>query len=309
MSTCAPSAAVELPIRTKGPVRSKFQFRGRNQGKRRPIRFVVQQSRRFKDWVKCVQYHKQSRLHPSPWDGTPYGPRTSEAILAQSHTLLGLYHGPWADNVLCYPFLVSDQSDALEEVTKALEYWTSGHSHFSSSRAEALDRLRGIRPDDHWGPDIIYKAFKDLDLIFFLGVLTGCTRLRWETANHWLMRPVGGLITMACTSHESREIWNPETGMMERFPVEWIRLNSNEHFLNLSRISGIEDSWYEMWGSLLHEMVHAYLHATTMPRSDTHWQSHRVHFHRCLNAVNGMCRSSGLEFIGLFEPQQELTRY
>ena len=43
-----------------------------------------------------------------------------------------------------------------------------------------LNRFFNTPPNDNWGPDIVFKAFADLDLLFFLGELRGYVYLRWS---------------------------------------------------------------------------------------------------------------------------------
>ena len=58
-----------------------------------------------------------------------------------------------------------------------------------------------------------------------------------------------------------------------------------------------------MWGSLLHEMVHAYLNIYSQHQFSTSihkYDSHGEHFQRCLIAVNGRAEREGLGLEGAF---------
>lgn len=60
------------------------------------------------------------------------------------------------------------------------------------SRADAaLHRIGFALGLSDWGPDLIIKAFRDLDLAFFRGTLTGKTMVNWATDQEF-DRPVRG---------------------------------------------------------------------------------------------------------------------
>lgn len=50
---------------------------------------------------------------------------------------------------------------------------------------DALERLQAGIGLDPWGPDLIVKAFKDLDRAFFKGTLMGNVRVIWKCREDW----------------------------------------------------------------------------------------------------------------------------
>lgn len=50
----------------------------------------------------------------------------------------------------------------------------------SSKEEDAIKRLRKGLKVKKWGPDLIIKAFQDLDTLFFRGVLVGNCLVRWR---------------------------------------------------------------------------------------------------------------------------------
>ena len=50
----------------------------------------------------------------------------------------------------------------------------------SSKEADAVKRLRKSLKIKDWGPDLIIKAFQDLDTLFFRGVLVGNCLVKWR---------------------------------------------------------------------------------------------------------------------------------
>lgn len=58
----------------------------------------------------------------------------------------------------------------------------------SSYEREAIYRLSdAMRAADRhpWGPDLVIKAFLDLDLVFFRGALRGYVRISWKDREHF----------------------------------------------------------------------------------------------------------------------------
>lgn len=50
----------------------------------------------------------------------------------------------------------------------------------SPKEADAIIRLRKSLKMKNWGPDLIIKAFEDLDTVFFRGCLVGNCLLKWR---------------------------------------------------------------------------------------------------------------------------------
>lgn len=66
------------------------------------------------------------------------------------------------------------------KATNDLCNWLNHFHEPDASSMAALERLKNglqLRP---WGPDLVIKAFKDLDIAFFKGTLLGNVRVRWK---------------------------------------------------------------------------------------------------------------------------------
>ena len=46
--------------------------------------------------------------------------------------------------------------------------------------SDAIERVRDCLRIQDWGPDLIIKAFRDLDTVFFMGRLVGNCLIRWR---------------------------------------------------------------------------------------------------------------------------------
>ena len=106
----------------------------------------------------------------------------------------------------------------------------------SQSEAAAIHRLQtGIRGCERhsWGPDLVIKAFLDLDKIFFCSRLRDIVRVVWKRN---LNRPG---MAGSCMKDSS----NPNSGRRE------IWLNADEIILYRG-----SPPFAEMWATLLHEM-------------------------------------------------------
>ena len=252
-------------------------------------------------------------LAPDPYTGTQYpqGSRHLEKIWA----------GPSPEDVInkarSRPFAFCN----LEQATMHLEdLWDSSlPSQLTKLKEQevrqAIQRLRHIPRLQSWGPDIVYKAFDDLDLALFGGALRGGCKLRWTDSasfaeDHPDCEPMSGYAT---TCHE---LVSPDAVALpheEVEPIHWmekpyycyISLNATSHFLEPMDTRD-RTRWDEMWGTLLHEMVHAYLrvtinsHARVFEWTDPQ-REHGVHFQRCLRAINARAEDLELGVGGIFE--------
>ncbi|MCJ1400833.1 hypothetical protein MMC11_004041 [Xylographa trunciseda] len=180
---------------------------------------------------------------------------------------------------------------------------------------EAIRRLQHIPKLVSWGPDIIYKAFDDLDLVLFGGALRGGCKLRWTdtatfVADNPDLEPMDGWGVTCNERISPRSVALPHETAESIHAHYWpsrscIHLNARKHFLEPIKVED-RSRWDEMWGSLLHEMVHAYLRLTIMPtRRDFEWADpqgiHGKHFQRCIRAINARAEALGLGIGGLFE--------
>ena len=87
----------------------------------------------------------------------------------------------------------------------------------------------------------------------------------------------------------------------------YIYLDTTRHFLR--PILGQDRSrWDEMWGTLLHEMVHAYLRVSINPHyRNFEWTDpqgiHGRHSQRCIRAINAHAEELGLGIGGVFQEE------
>lgn len=103
------------------------------------------------------------------------------------------------------------------------------------SEPDALKRLQ-TGTSTRWGPDLIIKAFKDLDRAFFKGTLMGNVRVVWKGHEDWDRRSPGD---------DARGIT-----MMVRHAQCTIFLNAGEVLCD----GEVQDVYRGMWRTLLHEM-------------------------------------------------------
>ena len=221
--------------------------------------------------------------HPSIFDGTPYP--VSHDILERT------YRGPSDEEAL---LTLNDNNTRLNR----------GHAKATFEREwlwvetpeimAAIARLQTLRTLPHWGPDIVFKAFNDIDIAFFDGWVGNYARLRWSTKEEESLQHSWGL-------HKWR--WGPLTDI-ESDPCTYsceIILNSDLIFANNPSQPGNTD-WEEMWGTLIHEMVHVYLQVGGYSFA-RNWlwgdadRDHGEHFQRTLTAINHTMQVVGLQGI------------
>ena len=128
------------------------------------------------------------------------------------------------------------------QATNELCDWLDHYKEPDASSLAALERLRdGIRLDP-WGPDLVIKAFKDLDLAFFKGTLLGNVRVKWMCRTEWLKT-----IDPRCDS-PMEVVGYTQPGPHAQCAIA---LNAHHHLLNAHRTP---NPFREMWRTLLHEM-------------------------------------------------------
>ena len=104
---------------------------------------------------------------------------------------------------------------------------------------EALMRLRTARWNPNWGPDVIIKAAKDLDLAFFDGRLRGSVAVRWS---HTWSVPAN---LYGCVFKRYGVMWpgvGPELGLC------LVHLYADQ-------ILYAANPCEQMWQTMLHEMI------------------------------------------------------
>lgn len=123
------------------------------------------------------------------------------------------------------------------------------HNHVTRrvppSELVAIDSLRttvdAVEKRMDFGPDLAVKAFVDLDVLFFGGQLRNHVRVQWVRASDHASFARG------------RECWGVAIYLRKRGKC-LIKLNADLHLLQ----SRDEDPLRTMFGTLLHEMCHAY---------------------------------------------------
>lgn len=104
----------------------------------------------------------------------------------------------------------------------------------SNAECRALSRLDAALDDahgNHWGPDLIIKAFCDLDTVFFNGRLRGHVCIAWRAASEMGSTLYGG------------------TNYLSQGKCQ-IGLNAEGIILDLSSSKAFK----QMWSTMLHEM-------------------------------------------------------
>lgn len=239
--------------------------------------------------------YEQSCLPPSLETGTGTAYPNTTSLSA----LLTLHNGP--DNASIIENMPRDKT-VLEDVTAFLEGTLSPTMCTPAARA-ALERLQPWFVDSEvrkgWGPDIIFKAFDDLDEALFHGRLRGRCQVQWKSEEELQTMFPEVRHIWGTTVPKRRRVKDPITCDYCQVFSAHIYLNSTKHFLGpLSTHvdeEGVEckrTRWENMWGTLLHEMCHAYLRLRTWEGYRDHMWSegpdhgHGSHFKRCLKAVN-----------------------
>ena len=180
-----------------------------------------------------------------------------------------------------------------EEVTIKLEqFLRPSVSHVSMEVRAALRRLNvlsSVQRYDDWGADVIYKAFKDVDTIFFNGMLRYRVRIVWRSADGMVAQQPNSDRDMSNTagicSEEKKHL-----NMMTPGDEDTVTALGYAKMIFLEPFQG-NTKWDNMWGVLLHEMVHAYLHTQTSEHAQIWLESdknkhHGEYFERCIRAVN-----------------------
>ena len=138
----------------------------------------------------------------------------------------------------------------------------------------AIDRLIDAildAEDKGYDPDIIIKAFADVDLVFFNGRLRGNVCVQWASDEYfqkWQVPPGTWGFTVV-----------PQRGEMGQCRMY---LNAKTILLDPST----DTSFKTMFGTLLHEMCHAYEHIRCFPEECDLGDGHDKHFRTKIHAVH-----------------------
>ena len=193
----------------------------------------------------------------------------------------------------------------VDEATRKLETfldpgmcWTFPEVRAAHTRLKRLDVIHAY---NDWGPDVVYKAFEDINLVFFGGMLRNRVRIFWRTVDDMGAQKPN---TPADKSHvpgmcvEWQRPLNfqaPGEDKVTRLGYGKMALVSLNAKLILLEPTEGNTKWDNMWGVLLHELVHAYLHTRTGYRAPTFLpsdtdKSHGECFERCVRAIHRQCQ-------------------
>ena len=138
----------------------------------------------------------------------------------------------------------------------------------------AIDRLIDAILDAEeygYGPDIIVKAFADLDLVFFNGRLRGNVCAEWASDEYFQRwRVPSGAWGFTVKPHHG------ESGQCR------VKLNAKTILLDPST----DLAFKTMFGTMLHEMCHAYEHVRCFPEDCDPGDGHDKHFRTKIHAVH-----------------------
>ncbi|MCJ1267876.1 hypothetical protein MMC22_007762 [Lobaria immixta] len=190
-----------------------------------------------------------------------------------------------------------------DHATTYLEHFLDPNAPISSTVQAAMVRLQAALRIHDWKPDLIIKAFNDLDIVFFDGKLRGRTTIHWRRGSWWaeLERSRG-------RPHKSFAVTR---SLHHRRAA--IELNAWGMFMNTA------DAKVAMWKITLHEMVlylysptiqHAYQEVTCGPGFATQYDhsrgwhdGHGLMFRRLVHAVH----ERAMHHLGI--PAIERNRY
>ena len=175
--------------------------------------------------VSREELYREALLDVKVDQGTPYD--ISQEDLDALRTL---------PNRNCGPFI------SLREATQEILDHNRVGRDPSSAELAAIQRLRGALANSVWNPDIVIKAFQDLDLIFFCSRLRHKVRFQWQSPLAFAPYEQPGGLNLGATFR------GEAIGQMS------IMLNA--HNLLLRDI--VQNPWMLMWSTALHEMCHAY---------------------------------------------------
>lgn len=128
-----------------------------------------------------------------------------------------------------------------KDATLDLERFLDPSASMGSTVHAAIARLRTGLKIDNWNPDIVLKAFYDLDIVFFNSKLRGQTTVTWRCVPWWNER---------CGHRDDYRAVQGQAEYLGQGKAA-IYLNAWAVFLDPS----IPDPKLLMWQVLLHEMV------------------------------------------------------
>lgn len=142
-----------------------------------------------------------------------------------------------------YPSLELEVSP--EEATRYLVRFNRPDKEPSPREQEAIHRLETMAEwsrDEEWDPDIVFKVFADIDIVFFDRFLLGNVELRWASGSEF-----------AIASEDIAESWGHTQYNSQNRAQSVISLNADK-ILSATNY-GQDSSFRHMWETTLHEMV------------------------------------------------------
>lgn len=157
----------------------------------------------------------------------------------------------------------------------------------SVAEMDAIGRLCEVLKDHDCSPDIVIKAFRDLDTVFFRGRLQDKVKIRWSSPEDLYPFMIPGKLV---NGHTNTNFWGEKfDGMIVeprkpwRFRQTTIRLSARDVFL----FPGWKNPWMLMWCIVLHEMCHAYEGVRVQSGPEP---AHGKHFGSRIRAVHARAR-------------------
>ncbi|MCJ1270485.1 hypothetical protein MMC22_010382 [Lobaria immixta] len=126
-----------------------------------------------------------------------------------------------------------------DHATTHLEHFLDPNARIGSTVQAAMVRLQAALRIHDGKPDLIIKAFNDLDIVFFDGQLRGRTTIHWRRGSWWAEWERSG--------GQSHKMYGVTRAVHHRRAA--IKLNAWEMFMNTA------DPKVTMWKVTLHEMV------------------------------------------------------
>lgn len=191
--------------------------------------------------------------------GTPYPCRQSEINIHHSRKFLRPNKGP--------------SESTIEAIIEFIRHDKETRK-IPPRESAAIERLiEGIldAEENGYGPDVIVKAFTDLDLVFFDERLRGNVCVQWESEEYfrqWRVPAGAWGFTVRSQPGESRQCQ--------------MKLNAKTILLDVST----DTLFKTMFGTMLHEKCHAYEHIRCSPEECDQGDGHDKHFRTKIHAVH-----------------------
>ena len=221
---------------------------------------VMQPHRKLNEGQKVSQemYTKAFELI-NAHDGTPYPCSQSETNFHNSGKFIHRNKGPFVS--------------AIEATAEVVRH-NNETRRIPPLESAAIDRLIDAILDaeeNGYAPDIIVKAFSDLDLVFFGGRLRGNVCVQWASDAYF-------------------QQWHAPTGTwgftVRPQPGEFGQCRVKLNAKTILQDASTDTPFKTMFGTVLHEMCHAYEHVRCYPQECDQRDGHDKHFRTKIHAVH-----------------------